>query len=89
MPALRPTFRDRRTGVCMPIMSKIITPNKATLLPPVWPPVSANQPDAPCLNCRETDRQFHQARAAFTGQGHMREIIHRYKYDQHELLSRS
>ena len=50
-------------------------------------PVSANQPpDAPCLNCRETDRQFHQARAAFTAQGPMREIIHRYKYDQHEFF---
>ena len=34
----------------------------------------------------ETDRQFHQARAAFLAPGPMREIIHRYKYDQHEFF---
>ena len=71
----------------MPIMSKIIAPNKTTLVPPVWSP-RERKPTAGCPvpQLPGTDRQFHQARAAFTAQGPMREIIHRYKYDQHEFF---
>jgi len=50
-------------------------------------PADSSQPsNSACLNCREANWQFHQACSVFTAQGPMREIIHRYKYDQHEFF---
>ena len=50
-------------------------------------PIESNRnPDSSCLNCREANWQFHQARSVFTAQGPIREAIHRYKYDQDEFF---
>ena len=66
---------------------KSLRPTKPPLCQKCGLPVNANpQPNAPCLNCRDADWEFNQVRAAFTAQGPMREIIHRYKYDQHEFF---
>lgn len=72
--------------VCRPCQ-KLLRRTKPPWCPQCGLPVDSSQPsDSACLNCWEANWQFHQARSVFTAQGPMREIIHRYKYDQHEFF---
>lgn len=72
--------------VCRPCQ-KLLRRTKPPWCPQCGLPVDSSQPsNSACLNCREANWQFHQARSVFTAQGPMREIIHRYKYDQHEFF---
>ena len=72
--------------VCRPCQ-KLLRRTKPPWCPQCGLPVDSSQPsNSACLNCREANWQFHQARSVFTAQGPMREIIHRYKYNQHEFF---
>ena len=80
-------FAAASQGYVCRTCQKLLRRTKPPWCPQCGLPVDSSQPsNSACLNCREANWQFHQARSVFTAQGPIREIIHRYKYDQHEFF---
>lgn len=80
-------FASASRGYVCRACQKLLRRTKPPWCPQCGLPVDSSQSsNSACLNCREANWQFHQARSVFTAQGPMREIIHRYKYDQHEFF---
>lgn len=46
----------------------------------------SDSPNNDCLNCTDADWQFQRARSIYVAKGLLRQIIHRYKYNQHEYF---